>query len=380
VVAAALAAEVARVSLGAYYSDIHPSRALRLAPQSPEALIATAMVDVGRAAANSSAPDRLTFDRLRLAAAAAPLEPEPFLVQGALAEREGDLARAESLLIQARWRNPRSNAARYLLADVWLRQNKIVQGLNEMAVLSRLLPEASVQLVPALSQYAHSPGARDKLAGILQQNPQLKRPLLNALAADPANAELVLALAGADSRSADPAANSWKARMLNGFVSRGNYGQAYGLWRNFAGLPGNASPLIFNGEFKSSSAPPPFNWSYSSSSAGFAEPENGRLRVLFYGREQATLASQMLLLAPGAYRFDAPFGGTAIGGALTWTLSCINGAKQLMQFDLSKAAGGQFEVPADCPAQTLTLTGNLLDMPRDSDVQIGPARIQRAGA
>src|SRR6187397_2157029 len=95
VVAAALAAEVARISLGAYYSEIHPSRALMLAPQSPDALTATAMVDIGRAAATSSAPDRLTFDRLQLAAAAAPLEPEPFLVQGALAEREGDLARAE---------------------------------------------------------------------------------------------------------------------------------------------------------------------------------------------------------------------------------------------------------------------------------------------
>jgi len=49
VVAAALAAEVARISLAAYYSEIHPSRALLLAPQSPDALTATAMVDIGRA-------------------------------------------------------------------------------------------------------------------------------------------------------------------------------------------------------------------------------------------------------------------------------------------------------------------------------------------
>jgi hypothetical protein len=379
VVAVALAAEVARLSAAAHYSDTHPPLALRLAPGSPDALTATAMTEVGHTAATAGNPEQATFDKLQRVAAIAPLQPEPLLVQAALAERQGNLARAESLLKEARWRNPRSNAARYLLADVWLRQNKVLEGLNEMAVLSRLLPDATVQLVPALSEYAHSPGAREKLAGILQSNPQLKRPLLNALAADPNNMELVLALAGPDARSQDPAANGWKSRLLNGFVSRGDYGRAYSLWRNFAALPPNSAALLFNGEFKVSSAPPPFNWSYNSSSAGFAEPQNGKLRVFFYGRDQAPLASQTLLLPAGRYRFDAPFGGTAVAGALTWTLTCVKGS-QLLQFDLSKSTGAQFAVPPGCAAQMLALTGSLLDMPQDSDVQIGPVRIERVGA
>jgi hypothetical protein len=367
------------LSIASHVADNDPAKALRLAPHSPDAVISAAMGDVGRAAAAGKSPTEATLRNLQSAARSAPLQAEPFLVEAALAERGQKLARAEMLLKQARWRNPRSIAARYLLADVWLREERPVEGLSEMAVLSRLLPGTTVQLVPALSQYAQSPGAREKLAGILRKNPQLKQPLLIALANDPSNAPLVLALAGSDAQSTDPDSTVWKARLLNAFVKGGDYQRAYSLWRDFARLPANSSPLLFNGDFRDRSTPPPFNWSFPVGSGGVAEPANGKLRVLFYGRQDALLASQLLLLAPGTYRLDSPVSGTAVRGGLAWSVSCTTPAQQLMQIDISRQTAVQFTVPPGCKAQMLELKGNLEDMPDDSDVQVGPIAITRVG-
>lgn len=375
-----LAAEVARLTIASESAEERPHISSRLAPESPEALAATSMAEVGQAAAKSANPGPDTMAKLQSLAATAPLEPEPFLVEAALVERKGDNSHAEQLLRHARWLNPRSTPARYLLADVWLRENKVEAGLAEMATLTRLLPSASVQLVPALAAYARSPGAREKLAAILQPNPQLKRPLLNALSSDPANAELVLSLAGPDVRSTETDAQAWKSRLLSGFVKANDFSRAYALWRAFAGIaPGN-SPLVFNGNFAASPAPAPFNWTYNSNGAGVAEAGGGQVRVLYYGRDNTSLLSQILLLEPGTYIFAAPVSGTPAPNALAWTVTCMSSKAQIMSLTLGgDAAASKFTVPSGCDAQLLSLNGRSQDMPQDSDVQVGPVSLQKSG-
>lgn len=379
VIALLAAAEVARITIAADYADDNPAFATRLAPSSPSALIASAMTEVGTAAANGQDVGRLTLQRLRSAADRAPLSPEPYLVQAAIAERAGQLSRAQSLLETARWLDPRSAAARYLLADVWLRQGKIVDGLREMAALSRIMPDTAVQLVPALADFARSPGASKQLAGILQSNPELRRPLLTALAANPHNAGLALELAGPELRSTDPASQSWKSHLLAGMVQHGQYDQAYSVWRNFAGNAPASPTLVFNGDFRPSPAPPPFNWAYGSGIGGIADPGNGRLRILFYGKAGQTLAAQLLLLKPGAYRFNAPVNGDASAGALGWSLTCAGNGRAIMQLPVGTGGSSTtFSVPEGCAAQSLQLKGSVQDMPEDSNVEIGPVSIEKA--
>lgn len=373
-----LAAEVARITVAARLAPSDPLTAARIAPEIPPVLAATVMADIGAAAAAGTAPRPETLADLRQLAAIAPLRPEPFLVNAALAERAGDSARSVELLTQARLRSPRSAAARYLLADNLLRGGNVIGALREMAVVSRLLPGASVQLVPALAQYARTPGARDELAAVVRANPLLKRPLLNALAADPANAELALALAGRDLRSPDPKDKAWKSRLLQGVVARRDYPGAYALWRKLAGVPGGPAPLLYNGSFRQTEAPPPFDWTYASGrGGGVAEPANGRLRVLYYGREDLVLASQLLLLKPGAYRFQAPTSGTAAPDALSWKLTCAGSKKELMALNVGAAGRATFTVPPGCSAQRLALSGRSSDMPEDSDVLIGPIALAK---
>lgn len=376
-----LGVQVARVTVAARLADTDPATAARFAPEIPPVRAALAMAEVGAAASTGLTLPRQTTERLNRLSFTAPLRPEPYLVNAALAAREDDFARAEALLAHARWRNPRSPGARYLLADTLLREGKVIEGLREMAVVSRLIPSTSVQLIPALADFAQTPGAREQLDAVLRANPRLKLPLLNALASDPANAGLVVALAGADSASADPRTKQWKSRLVEAFVERGDYASAYALWRQFAGLPASASPLVYNASFNETPAPSPFNWTYSSAGgAGLAEPANGRLRVIYYGRKNLGLASQLLLLEPGSYRFAAPVSGTAAAGAIAWTLTCVPSRAQLMQLVVGQGDSARFTVPAGCPAQRLVLKGRRSEMPQNSDVQIGPVVLQRAGS
>lgn len=376
-----LAAEVARLTVSFAVADDNPALAIRLAPAAPSALASTAMAQVGAAAARGTNPDDSTFRQLRMVATSDPLRTEPFLVEAALAERGGAYGRAKQLLVQARSRDPRSAAARYLYADTSVRQGQVVDGLKEMAVLTRLVPGAAIQLVPALAQYARAPGSHEKLAGILVQNPQLKNPLLIALATNPENADLIISLAGTV-KAPGLDTREWQTRLLQGMIAKNSYQRAYDFWRRFALLPRGEPPLLFNGSFRDLVAPPPFNWTLSSSSAGVAEPEKGRLRILYYGRQDANLATQLLMLRPGRYRFVAPFVGDVQAGALSWSINCVGETLPFVDFQLGAPSSRvEFTVPStNCVAQTLSLDGHQQDSPQQSDIQIGPVSIERIGS
>lgn len=382
-IALLLAADLARLSVASTFSETGQQLPLKLAPFAPSTLISASMAQVGEAAAKGTDPSTDTLNRLRRLTVAAPLEPDPFLVEAALAERRGAYDRAERLLLQALARAPRSPAAHYLLADVRLRQGKVLESLRELAVLAKILPGASLQLVGGLAEYAKTPGALRGLTGMLAENPQLKGPLLNALAADPSNADLIVQLFPIGPDGPQSETTGWQSRLLDGLVKRGDYDQAYGYWRRFAGLAGAERPLLFNGDFAtdpvSLRAPPPFNWILASGGAGVAERDGGRLRVLYYGREEASLARQLLLLSPGVYRFEASTTGGVAPHALAWTLACSTDAKPLMNVEVtaSAPASGTFTIPSDCQAQMLQLIGHLQDMPKDSDARIGPVVIAR---
>jgi len=377
-VAGVLAAEVARLTVATAFAETRPALAESLAPRLPELLVTKAMAQVGEAAAQGQNPPQSAMELLGRLARVAPLEAEPMLVQAAIAQKAGDLERAEQLLLEARRRQPRAAAARYLLAHLWLGQGRIEDSLGEVAVLSRLMPESSEQLGPALSEYAKTPGASPKLKEMLATNPKLMPPLLNALATDPDNLPLILELESAVTTTQQEAPQ-WQARVLDALVGRGDYERAYALWQRLSGYGGRRQ-LLFNGGFSPLAAPPPFNWKLQSGRAGISELGDGRMRVLYYGRANAILASQLLLLPPGRYRFSFGLSGAPQPASLVWMLSCLRGKGSLMRLDLSPSAPRQADFivpPAGCEAQMLALKGQVQDMPKQSDVLIGPAAIQR---
>ncbi|MEO1378731.1 MAG: hypothetical protein AAFU69_00060 [Pseudomonadota bacterium] len=116
--------------------------------------------------------------------------------------------------------------------------------------------------------------------------------------------------------------------------------------------------------FSGSDALRPFNWVINP---GFAEMNASRpgLQVFFRGRERPEIASQIIFLAPGNYRFfvhkTAP--STDPAGDIIWRIACVPTGETLLEVSVfapvfeAHNSGVPFERPPGCEYQELTLTG-----------------------
>lgn len=301
-----------------------------------------------------------------------PLRPEPFLVAGASAQLAGDGARSEKLFLAARDRHLRSAAARFVLADRLLRTGRVEAGLVEMAVLARLQPKTAQPLVPAVAAYARSPGAIDPLRRFFADAPDMRDPVLLALARDPANAPLVLTLAPAPVTK--PPYPEWQTTLLGALVAAGKVGEAERMWARLSGI--DRKPLVVNPSFSAQTLPPPFGWTIGSGSAGVAEIRpGGGLDLIYYGREPFDLARQLLVLAPGRYRLTSRVQGADASDMVTWKITCLDN-RPLGQVRLGQT--GMFAVPQNCAGQNLILAAVPADPTRTVQATVTAVAIEAA--
>jgi hypothetical protein len=103
--------------------------------------------------------------------------------------------------------------------------------------------------------------------------------------------------------------------------------------------------------------------------------------VIYYGQEEGELASQLLLLGPGAYHLSARVAGaSASAQSLAWTVTCANSTGTIGRFPLDAAQAAQgwsFTVPENCPAQRLALLGTMSEVPQQADVTISGLKLER---
>lgn len=383
--AVVLTTQVVRTAVVAVYAEEQPATAAMLWPDHPEVLRTVAMAGVGNAAGRGELLPPETLRQLKQLAEADPLAPEPLLVHGAIALRTGDYRRAEDLLLQARQRDPRAAAARFLLTDLYLRTGRTHAGLVELPALGRLVPNGIGQLTPFFAAFATTPGAVPELRRVVRLYPELREPLLQELAADPKNAGLVLAIAG-PTFQADEGAR-WQQTLIDELVKEGEYNRAHAVWTRLSGVAGDQGRMLFNPGFGQSQAPPPFNWAFASSAGGVAEPADGALRVLYFGRHDLVLATQLLLLPSGHYRLEMQVAGASSEGSqIAWTVKCLPGELELLRLPVrpqgaAASISGEFEVPSQgCRAQRLELRGVGSEFPKTADFRISGLDLKRGGS
>jgi len=373
-VATAQVARTAVVDLGGTSTEAQEA----LWPRHPDVLSAAIMGDVGEAAAHGRAPDQHTLARLEQLVAREPLSAQPFLVQGAIAARNGDYHRAERLLATARQRAPRSPAARYLMGDLYLRADRPVDAMAEMAVLNRLLPAGSQQLAPSLAGYAKVPGSLPQIKAILASYPELEEPLLATMSSDVANTDAILRLASSPRREGP--APVWQRLLLSNLVAAGEYRKAFSTWGRLSGVA--ARPGLHNPTFDASNAPPPFNWRLAEGAGAVVEPSSGGLQVVYYGRDNLALAEQVTLLPAGRYHLGVNVSGSfPQGSGVAWTVRCLPEGPELMNLPLAGPGplSGDFTVPAACEAQSISLMGQMLEVPGASDFRISGLQLSPSG-
>lgn len=374
VIALLAIAHIVRNAFVLAYSSDAPQKAAAAWPSHPDVLFKTALDDIARAAAAGQPVPRERIEAIYAAAARAPLSPEPFLVRGVEAQLGGNLPLAERAFEAARLRDPRSLAAHYFLADHYLRTNQPDAGLAELARLMRLVPNSIASVAPYYAKYAQAPGGAERLKAMLRAHPEFEADVLSALATDAANADLILTLASGRGTSQGDTPG-WHGKLVESLVAAGQYARARAVWAKISGEQVTSDQGLFDPQFSGKKAPPPFNWTLLSTASGLAEGQGeGRLHIIYYGRENATLASQTLTLKPGRYRLGFQVeGGSQDLSPLAWKLTCLPSKRTIMALGLAagrRPASGGFEVSNECPAQKLELSGAAPEFPQTVDVTI----------
>jgi hypothetical protein len=132
--------------------------------------------------------------------------------------------------------------------------------------------------------------------------------------------------------------------------------------------------------------PPPFGWTLTSGADGTAEPADpAGLQIMYYGRNDVVLATQLMTLSGGTYRLSlrASGGAEQNGDTLAWTVTCAAARTPLARLPFrgsgDRALSMTFLVPAGCPAQTLALNAISPEFPGTSTVKLGALRLEKVG-
>ena len=174
--------------------------------------------------------------------------------------------------------------------------------------------------------------------------PTVRDRTLSLLAGDARNAPIVLALMP-NPRSISKESD-WPRRLIQSMVLANDYAGAEAMWTRLSGV--SERGLLYNPQFRDLPAPPPFNWNYGSGSSGVAEPSGrGGLDVIYYGREDATLANRCCVCA-GRKAGDADRRPSRESG-IAWDRSFVTPVRhRSSNCHLERQGRGPFRGPSPC--------------------------------
>ena len=370
-IALLVAVQLVRIAAVEALAKTRPSEAERVWNTHPEVELQTGLTAIAAATRERGSVSPEVFDRIFDAATKEPLAAEPYLVRGVQAQLSRNAGAAERAFLAAERRDARSLPSRFFLAELYFRRGESTRGLAEIGALARLAPNGVQSLAPYVAAYARDRSTWPQLRTMFRSEPRLEDATLSALATDARNTDTVLALAN---RSRSGPSSTWLAPLLDSLGKAGQFGRARAIWASVAHVQLDRGALVFDPDFTRSDAPPPFNWVLTSSTVGLAERERGAgLHVIFYGQEDGSLASELLVLRPGTYGLTTKaVGNPTNGDALLWTVTCAGGKEPFARIPRSSGVNRQwrFTVPTDCPAQRLELFGSSSDIPKQSEARI----------
>lgn len=399
-------------SLAAYLADVAPRSALWLDPREPEALLVLAdralnppssatfvPVDAsgriaqnhdqgaaGRAAESGYANQAfntvgqnpgIDLPRIRAwaesAAMNAPLSARALRILGQAASIGNDDRDAAKYMAAAARLSLHESIAVY-----WMMRESAATGDYEKAVfyadaLLRTNPDMIADVEPLLVHFAEQKASNGVIKAMLKTNPPWRSDFLKALPRYVSDARTPLDLLLALRTGPMPPAPDEIDSYLRFLIGHKFYELAYYTWLQF--LPAarlRTAGLLFNGNFDVAPSGSPFDWAIRQGSGVSVDivPTSGNyghaLQVDFlYGRVDYHSVRELVLLAPGNYRFSAQYDGRLVGPrGLKWRVVCAADVQTLLgespMIMGSKAAWQDvdftFTVPAaGCPVQYVRL-------------------------
>lgn len=316
-------------------------------------------------------PNAVDLPQIRSKLSLSPLEDEPFTFSAARQFEGGDPLVVEQYLRVALLRNPRSREARIYLLELLVDQRRAAEAIEQIEVLSVLMPDRRGFLQSNLLYLATLPETREETLLSLKDQGS-KALLLRNLANAGASASMILDTyqsfddfrLGEDS---DAMISSWVSPLIRS----GDYDGAKRVWSFFH--PSAKSELFVYDSAFDGRLGPPFGWKVYNGQNGYARFSENGLVGEFFGRRRAILADQTLLLRPGS--FAVSFANTEDTSALRVKIDCLT-AGNLMNEQIEQAVVLNFQVPSNgCEAQNLQIIGWPREPPRTVSYRIGAIEI-----
>lgn len=304
-----------------------PDLALRVAPWNPTALGEQAQQEM-RAGGNLG----LAEDLARRALLSDPLDTGALSLLGAAAEREGDFARAETLMTLAAARSWRNSAPHFWLFAQAIRRGKFDEALAQADGLLRVSPNNSTIVFPILALLGLDPRGVTALQNALASKPPWRSLFLSQAVVKGSGDLLMTQLYQSLIRSGQPPTSLEMKPYLDRLIQMGRFEEAYESWRVTNSQAGPAARYPYNGNFDVPLDGSPFNWVFdfvSGAEVDLIKAPDGEgshaLRIQFSGA-RATLGrvGQLLMLPPASYQleFAVKADDLRTDRGLVWQISC----------------------------------------------------------
>src|SRR5437870_4959498 len=282
-----------------------PDGGLLLAPWEPVTLDELAE----RQLTSSSGELSSVEDLARRALLSDPLDSRALSLLGLVAERKGDLARAELLMSLAAARSWRNPAPHFWLFAQAIRRGKFEEALAQSDGLLRVSPQYEATIFPVLTLFGTDPGALAALEGALAANPPWRRSFLVSAVVNGVNDRLMTQLYQSLIHSRQPPTADEMKPYLDRLILAGRFEEAYRDWRATSSPTETPVRYPYNANFEAPLDGLPFNWVFDSILGAEIQiseaPDRGNsraMRVQFSGaRARFGRVGQLLLLAPGGY-------------------------------------------------------------------------------
>lgn len=304
-----------------------------------------------------------------------PLNARALSILARISEGDGNQQAAAQFLEAAARRSLREPVARHFLMRRSFDAGDYAGAIDHADVMLRTSPRLSHLVVPWLARIAENPNGRPLLEQRLAENPPWRALVLSELSHAVSDARTLLELLLSLRETGAPPTSADLLGYINLLIDYHYFELAYYSWLQFLTPEQLASAgMLFNGYFEHAPSGLPFDWQIWSGTGTSVQItpaaglERGRsLQIeLGQGRIDFGHVRQLILLAPGSYRFTGRFKGELAGRrGLVWRIACIENESEVLAqapivtgpVPIWRSFSVDFTVPNDgCRAQLVQLT------------------------
>lgn len=366
------------VGLSAIAADRSPRTAIRMNPWSSEGLANTGMqrIEAGEKAGLVEAR-RLSERAILLN----PVSAAGVRNLAYLAEIDRNYGRAAQLAGYAERLSRRDSLTQVLLIEQRVRAGDVAGALKHYDIALKTSAMAHALLLPILVNSIDNVDMRTPVARLLAARPVWRVNFIRGLQSSPALHVAAVDLALRLDALRSPLSQAERDSLGGALIAAGRFDAVAALYHRRSD-PELVRFSAFNGPEDES----PFNWRLSSNYDFGADRARDGLAVFAQGDRGGEVARQLLLLKPGRYNLSSAADGNAPppGGAPYWQVSCARDGTVAGVVELKPTKGahenvGAFTVPANCPAQWLSLAVRPTNRPTAYEARVIRVAIRPIG-